>query len=112
MQRNVGCSQREAVPTTCGARRSPTPQVLARRTVNQDGLPAEVEKLRSRQSAVGRVPLRDNHRKLLMRGSHVTPVIAQRADELMDRLLAFGDRMEIAHHVSDREVDIEGLACI
>ncbi len=47
-----------------------------------------------------------------MRGRHVTSVVAQRADELMDRLLAFGDRVEIAHHVSDREVDTEGLACL
>jgi len=64
----VGCSQRDAVLTTCGARRSPTPQVLASKPVNQDGLPAEVQTLRSRQSGIWRVPLRDNHRKLLMRG--------------------------------------------
>jgi hypothetical protein len=36
---------RRAVLTTCGARRSPTPQVLARKPVNQNGLPAEVERL-------------------------------------------------------------------
>jgi hypothetical protein len=28
-----------------------------------------------------------------------------------DRLLAFGDRVEIAHDCSDREVEAEGLDC-
>jgi hypothetical protein len=44
----VGCSQRDVVLTTCGARRSPTLQGLAGKPVNQDGLPAEVQTLRSR----------------------------------------------------------------
>jgi hypothetical protein len=48
----VGCSRRDAVLTTCDARRSPTPQVLASKPVDQDGLPAEVQTLRSRQSGI------------------------------------------------------------
>ena len=43
---------------------------------------------------------------------HVTCVVAHRADGLTDRLLAFGDRVEIAHDYSDREAEAEGLDCL
>jgi hypothetical protein len=43
---------------------------------------------------------------------HVTRVVAHRADGLTDRLLAFGDRVEIAHDYRDREAEAEGLDCL
>jgi hypothetical protein len=40
------------------------------------------------------------------------PALSHRAEQLTDRRLAFGDRVEIARDCSDREVEAEGLECL